>query len=267
MQVTYLDHMGSDLTVVNAARVSFNKKSEWAYKLFDDCNEHDDFLFENLDWWDDTDYDGYGPMVAASLSEKDRRLISYLAKYGHWTPFAHPQTMFHIKAPIFVARQLAKHQIGMVWNEVSRRYVDDEPEFYIPDKWRGKAENKKQGSSEEEVTQLYHKDHEGEDLWGPFDNNWHPSIHVDLNTYHAKDMYKWLLKSGVAPELARMVLPQNTYTEWYWTGSLAAWARVVKQRTDDHAQFETRLIAEQISNEMKRLFPISWAALIPEGDV
>jgi len=119
--VEYVDHMGSDLSVVNAARVSFAKQSVWQ-----------------------NDSDGW---IEGKLYDKDAKLISYLAKHGHWSPFAHNSISLRIKAPIFVARQLVKHQVGLVWNEVSRRYVDDEPEFYFPDVWRGKPENAKQGSS------------------------------------------------------------------------------------------------------------------------
>jgi thymidylate synthase (FAD) len=125
-EVTLLDTMGSDLSVVNAARVSFAKESEWDTSI------------------GITEFSDYGDIF--SLNEKDQKLISYLAKHNHWSPFAHTSLQFRIKAPIFVARQLVKHQVGGVWNEVSRRYVDDEPEFYFPDVWRGKPVNAKQGS-------------------------------------------------------------------------------------------------------------------------
>ena len=127
MQVKLIDHMGSDLTVVNAARVSFAKVSEW-----------DEIPF------------GDGP-TKGLLNQGDEKLIKYLAKHNHWSPFGHCSMQFHIKAPIFVARQLVKHQVGLVWNEVSRRYVDDEPEFYTPKVWRLKADDKKQGSSDETI--------------------------------------------------------------------------------------------------------------------
>lgn len=226
--VTLLDFMGTDLTVVNAARVSFNKIS----KLDDNFN----------------------------IQEKDIKLINYLAKHNHWSPFAHCQAQFRISAPIFVARQLVKHQIGLVWNEVSRRYVDDEPEFYFPDEWRGRPVNAKQGS-DGVITQLKHEEGQ-EDLWGDIDNKWHPTLHVETNCYFSLNMYNKLLESGVAPEQARMVLPQNVMTEWWWTGSLVAFARVCKLRLDPHAQKETREVAEQIDASMKKLFPVSWNALI-----
>jgi thymidylate synthase (FAD) len=200
--------MGSDLTVVNAARVSFNK-------------EHQEF------------------------QDNDTKLIQYLAKHNHWTPFGHCTAQFRVKAPIFVARQLVKHQVGLVWNEVSRRYVDDMPEFYHPKEWRGKPINAKQGSSEE-IVEI------PDGLWG---------VYWDI--YEASNLaYAQLLANGVAPELARIVLPLNTYTEWYWTGSLAAWARVCKLRLDPHAQEETRFIAQEISAYMLDLFPVSWEALL-----
>lgn len=235
MKVTLIDHMGSDLTVVNAARVSFDKQSDW--------------IQPEAIW-------GEG----CTLKEPDQKLIKYLATHGHWTPFAHPQVQLHIKAPIFVARQLGKHQVGMVWNEVSRRYVDSEPEFYTPSKWRGRPLDKKQGSSGE-IVSLSHE--EGlEDIWGTIDNNWHPTLHIQYNIeQNALDQYNWLLQSGVAPEQARMILPQNTYTEWYWTSSLSGWARVYNLRIKEDTQEETREIAKQIGEIVGPLFPVSWEAL------
>ena len=224
MEVKYLNHMGSDLTVVNAARVSFNKVSE-------------------------------------KLDERDEKLIKYLATHNHWTPFAHPQISLHVKVPIFIARQLGKHQVGLVMNEVSRRYVDDEPEFFMPEQWRGRAENKKQGSSDVAILQLKHGPTFVEDLWGDVDNNWHPSLHISAFNQGALDTYRWLLESGVAPEQARMVLPQSMYTEWHWTGSLAAWGRVYSLRIDPHAQKEVQEIARQIGEIVEPLFPYSWKAL------
>jgi len=205
MEVTLVDKMGSDLSVVNAARVSFAKT-------------HTEFK-----------------------EDQDERLIKYLAKHNHWSPFGHAQLQFHIKAPIFVARQLVKHQVGLVWNEVSRRYVDDEPEFYEPKEWRLAAENKKQGSSEE--TTEY-------------------SI-IPAHTF-AKQCYSNMLGMGIAPEMARMVLPQSTYTEWYWSGTLFAFARVCNLRCKPDAQKETRIIADRISALATQSFPISWKYLIEE---
>jgi thymidylate synthase (FAD) len=212
--VTLVDSMGSDLTVVNAARVSFAKESTWLAPTLDQQYQ---------------------------LSEKDQKLIRYLANNNHWSPFGHAFLSFRIKAPIFVARQLVKHQVGLCWNEVSRRYVDDEPEFYFPETWRGKPVNAKQGS--DGVVEL--------------DYDFHTEV-----TYCALNAYMGLLHRGVAPEQARMVLPQNTMTEWIWSGSLAAFARVCYLRLDEHAQAETREIAQLINNSVPEQFKHSWSALL-----
>ena len=210
IQATYIDHMGSDLSVVNAARVSFGKKSEWEYV----------------------------GIAQEGLSKRDTKLIQYLAKHQHTSPFGHAFASFHVKAPIFVARQLVKHKF-LRWNEISRRYVDDEPEFYKPDVWRGRSADKKQGS--EGVVDV------GD--WG--DTNWACLI-----------AYNDLLKYGVAPEQARMVLPQSTMTEWYWSGSLDAFADMCKLRLKHDTQYESRVVADQISEKMSELFPVAWEALL-----
>lgn len=240
IKVDLVDYMGSDLSVVNAARVSFAKESDWEYDVVEGY----------------ADYEGGG-----KLSEKDQKLITYLARNNHWTPFAHTCLSFRVKAPIFVARQLAKHQVGLVWNEVSRRYVDDEPEFFFPKEWRGKPVNAKQGSSDKVITELYHAPG-AEDLWGDFDNKWNPKLHVEAAVENVAWMYNHLLESGVAPEQARMVLPQNTMSEWIWTGSLAAFARVCNLRLDPHAQEETRQVAVQINELIPKEFKHSWSVLI-----
>lgn len=219
MSVELINSMGTDLDVVNAARVSFAK-------------QHSEF---------DT--------------EKDTKLINYLAKHKHWSPFAHAFLSFRIKAPIFVARQLVKHQVGLAWNEVSRRYVDDEPEFWFPEVWRGRPINAKQGSSD--VT----FDKNDESLWiRGYDG--YVFLCAEDVTQTALDWYNNAIKQGVAPEQARMVLPQNTMTEWIWSGSLAAFARVCKLRLDSHAQQETTEIAEMIGNLTAEHFPVSFAALM-----
>ena len=222
IQATYIDHMGSDLSVVNAARVSFGKKSH--------CEEKR--------WVEMGDWCGDMPVV----NERDTKLIHYLAKHKHLSPFGHAFASFHVKAPIFVARQLVKHKF-LRWNEISRRYVDEEPEFYVPDQWRGRSEDKKQGS-------------EGT---------------VELSTGLVKAMckatlrdYEYLLSYGVAPEQARMVLPQSAMTEWYWSGSLDAFAAMCKLRCASDTQYESRIVADQISEKMGELFPVSWAALMKE---
>jgi thymidylate synthase (FAD) len=213
MQVTLIDHMGSDLTVVNAARVSFNKESQ---------REKNGNIND--------------------LRMEDKHLIKYLAKHGHWSPFSHCFLQFRIEAPLFVARQLVKHQVGLAWNEVSRRYVDYTPKFYTPQSWRKKADNVKQGSSDDTI-----------------------DYHIGSYTRSAIAEYERMLDVGIAPEMARMVLPQNMYTEWYWSGSLYAFSRVVNQRLDKTAQAETRYIADLISQAAARFdFKYSWKALTGE---
>ena len=210
IKATYIDHMGTDLTVANAARVSFGKSSE---------------MEENT----------WGP---PSLKTKDAKLISYLAKHKHMSPFGHCFASFHVKAPVFVARQLVKHKF-LRWNEISRRYVDDEPEFYEPKFWRGRSLDKKQGSEGHMIVML-----DQELQW-----------HRQLTTY------KKLLADGVAPEMARMVLPQSMMTEWYWSGSLDAFADMCNLRCKPDTQAETRLVADIIAGRMIHLFPESWEAL------
>jgi thymidylate synthase (FAD) len=229
--VTMIDWMGDDLTVVNAARVSFAKESSYV------SYETDEF---------DHEADTHVPKTKKLLKDADVRLIHYLARNRHWTPFAHPQATFHIRAPIFVARQLGKHQVGMVWNEVSRRYVDDEPDFWLPrGSWRTRPEGSiKQGSGDGQV---------------PLQ----PRTWAIMQ--EAVDEYSRLIADGVAPEQARAVLPQGTYTEWWWTGSLYAFSRVCRLRMDPHAQQETRSIAASINFHMTATFPVSWNALL--GDI
>ena len=210
MSVELIDVMGTDLSVVNAARVSFGKKH-------------------------------------TEMTKGDVGLINFLGKHGHWTPFGHCTLSFHIEAPIFVARQLVKHQVGLVWNEVSRRYVDYEPEFWYPDHWRARAEDKKQGSSDEYVDWLDRIERTGG--------------RVRKTCEFAMHTYKTLLEAGVCPEQARMVLPQNTYTEWYWSGSLYAFARVCNLRCQPDAQKETRDVCWEMDELTKGLFPVSWGAL------
>jgi thymidylate synthase (FAD) len=193
----------------------------------------------------------------AILNEQDTKLIHYLAKHKHMSPFGHAFASFHVKAPIFVARQLVKHKF-LRWNEISRRYVDDEPEFYVPEVWRGRSKDKKQGSSSERIwteATLVRIDY----------NEYDGATYRELNDV-ALDVYNDLLGDGVAPEMARMVLPQSMYTEWYWSGSLDAFADMCRLRCKDDTQYETRLVADQISVIMKDLFPVSWDALTKEND-
>lgn len=224
MKAELIDKMGDDLLVVNAARVSFDKESQYEY--------HD-----------------LGSHIQACLSDKDTKLLNYLAKHQHWTPFSHPQICMRETVPIFVARQRFKHMVGFTYNEVSRRYVDDEPEFYTPDVWRSRPEGSvKQGSGDGEVTEILN---ECVDL----------KLTVDKHNEYALGLYNDMLASNVAPEQARMVLPQSMYTSYYVTGSLAAWARAYKQRIDSNSQIEIQELAKQWGDIIAPLFPESWEAL------
>ena len=207
MTVDFVDKMGSDLSVVNAARGSYAKTKE----VFD---------------------------------LKDEKLIKFLAEHNHWSPFGHASIQFRIKAPVFVARQLVKHQVGLVWNEVSRRYVDYTPELFEPKAWRGRPQNSKQGSDGE--------------------------VELDMNDKHRLKttmeqcliIYDSFIKMGIAPEQARMVLPQSMMTEWYWSGTLYAFARVCNLRCAKDTQEETREVANKISDICAEKFPVSWRYLI-----
>lgn len=226
MTVQLLEVLGTDLTVVNAARVSMQKESyfDWEY------------------------VEGSSGIYKEVLNERDEKLIKYLADHNHWTPFAHPQLQFRIKMPIFVARQWYKHIVGLVRNEVSRRYVSDIPEFFYPTSWRERAASVKQGSGNDIVDD---RDKYFFNLLG----------HVYDTSVTA---YREMLKANCCPEQARMVLPQGMQTEFIETGSLAAYARICKLRLDPHAQYEVQLYAEMISDIVKQHFPVSWRYLINE---
>lgn len=236
MEVTLIDHMGDDLTVVNAARVSMAKESEWEYTAVHSEPDRFGLTYRT---------------TRQHLSDKDAKLISYLAIHDHWTPFAHCQITMREKVPIFVARQRFKHTVGFVYNEVSRRYVDEVPEFYVPKVWRKRADNVKQGSSDAEVF-CYDTLHEG----GIFTTT--PQAEYKELIELAEKVYAEMIAGGVCPEQARMVLPQSMFTEYYVTGSLAAWARAYKLRTDNHAQKEIRCLAELWDAVIAPLYPESW---------
>lgn len=221
MHVELLDSMGTDLDVVNSARVSFDKESDW----------------EREQNWDGK--------YKISLTEKDEKLIGYLAKHNHWTPFAHTSVKFRVTMPIYVARQLAKHQVGGVVNEVSRRYVSYTPVLDVPTAWRKAAANVKQGSSDDLVL---------------MDSAMREQVSKTMDACLA--LYDDLLLNGVCPEQTRVVLPLCSETTWIWTGSLVFYARVCKLRLDPHAQKETRDVAEEIAKHMAELFPVSWKALM-----
>lgn len=206
LKVELVDKMGTDLSVVNAARVSYAKFKD-------------------------------------SFEDKDEKLIKFLAEHNHWSPFAHASLQFRIKAPVFVARQLVKHQVGLVWNEISRRYVDYEPELYEPKEWRGRPQNSKQGS----------------DGQVSIDSN--EQHRLDMTMQQCKIIYKALIEKGIAPEQARMVLPQSMMTEWIWSGTLYAFARVCNLRCAKDTQEETREVANEIHKICTEEFPISWKYL------
>ena len=214
IEVTLIDHCGSDLSVVNAARVSFHKESEW------EANENS---------W-------------GHLCQKDERLVYYLAKHKHTSPFNHAFMSFRVKAPIYVARQLVKHEY-MPWNEVSRRYVDEEPEFYFSE-YRERAADKKQGSN------------------GPHPQAWELGLHTKKVTQLLLEHYNYLLENGVAPEQAREVLPLNTMTEWIWSGTLGAFAKMFSLRLAPDTQEESRRVAKLIYAQAEPLFPVSLKALL-----
>ena len=206
MKVELLNHMGDDLTVANVARVSFNK---WK----------------------------------TELDDKDVKLIHYLAKHEHTSPFRHTAIQLRCEAPIFLARQLGKHQVGLAWNEVSRRYVDDAPEFYYPEEWRARPEGSvKQGSGTAIKNTL-------------IDEYYHRVLTESFNNYNR------MLKVGIAPEMARMVLPQSMMTSWIWTGSLQAFFHVWRLRIDGHAQKEAQMFAQMLEDVIRPIFPHSWEAL------
>jgi thymidylate synthase (FAD) len=219
IKVTYIDHMGSDLSVVNAARVSFGKKSEMV------CTDL------QVGTWE--------------LKPQDTKLIRYLAREKHYSPFNHTFVTFHVAAPVFVARQLVKHEY-MPWNEISRRYVDDEPEFYKPDVWRGRSSDKKQGSEGSIDFKVRGK-----------------GVGAEVSDFAYGDLhlYNSMIEQGVCPEQARMVLPQSMMTEWYWSGTMKAFHKMCSLRCKPDTQLETQIVANHIDEEMAELFPISWEAL------
>jgi thymidylate synthase (FAD) len=219
MKAEYISHMGDDLAVVNAARVSFDKESEWDY--------HNDIWLPPL----------------RRLSDADTRLIRYLAKHKHWTPFAHTSIQLRMSAPLPIRTQCFKHKAGFVENEESRRYISTRPEVFVPSEFRVAAGNVKQGSG---------------------------GIHPDSDYYRARyirnssvavDDYMEMINDGVCPEQARFILPQGCIVNWIWTGNLASYARYYNQRTDSHAQKEGRDLAEMVADIIAPLYPVSWEAL------
>ena len=211
---TLVDHMGSDLTTVNAARASYGAESH-------------------------------------EMTLRDEKLIEFLAEHKHNTPFAHACVTLRCTAPIFIARQLGKHQVGFRWNEVSRRYKDGEAievEFFIPDTVFGRPEKL--------MTQTAQ----------PLPQDFADDIKYRMESHNKACIveYEMLIGLGIAPEQARMVLPQSMMTTWIWTGSLLGWANMYKQRSTEHAQYEARLFAKEVDKIMSELFPVCWEALIKQ---
>jgi thymidylate synthase (FAD) len=198
-----------DLLVVNAARCSFDK-------------QHEEFD-----------------------KEKDAKLLNYLAREQHVLPFRHPVATLRITCPIFVLRQLGKHQVGFSWSEVSRRYITGEPEFWMPEDIRSRPDNIKQGSESKDWGDDY------DAIWNQF----------DAANHEAMKRYEVLLRQGVAPEQARAILPQSMYTTCVVTGTLLGWHHLWKLRTEEHTQLETQEYAQEIGFLMQEMFPHSWKAL------
>lgn len=214
MEVNYITHWGNDKTVTRAARVSF----------------------------------GSDDLSTDELTERDTKLIHYLAKHKHTSCFEHQGATLRLKVPIFIARQIQRHRT-FSYNEISRRYVDTPPEFFWPDKWRKRADNVKQGSSDEAVRWI---------------NDGQSSITARVEAFEegVTKLYNDMLEGGVAPELARMILPQNMYTEFYMTSNLRSWTHFLKLRLDSHAQKEVRDVAEMVKDILTPLFPVSMEALL-----
>ncbi len=258
MKAEYLDHMGNDLTAVNAARVSFDTRSTWEYDepgkgVEPILKKKDIGLIQFLargcmsgDWTKLLDELHNLPTHAHDCREEMEVVLKYVKNMPtHWTPFSHAMITMRETVPIFVARQRFKHMVGFTYNEVSRRYVDDTPEFHIPDTWRARPEGGiKQGSG------------------GAMENN--NAINITYQTFmvRARDFYETLLSEGVAPEQARMVLPQSMLTTYWVTGSLYAWANAYIQRSDAHAQVEIQQLAKQWDSIIRPLYPVSWSALV-----
>ena len=210
MRAEYIDHMGSDASVVKAARVSFAA--------------------------DGLEFDG----------GRDSGLIGYLAKHNHWTPFSHTSITFRMTAPVPIRTQCFKHKVGFSENEESRRYISSNPKFFIPRQFRKHPEGSvKQGS--------------GEDMHPTGDKYWRRHFQT-VNTM-CLESYEMALAGGMCPEQARFLLPQGTEVSWYWTGSLSAYARFFKQRTDPHAQQEIKILALEVGEILKPLYPVAWGAL------
>ena len=276
IRTEYIDHMGDDLMVVNAARTSFGKESTWdygpptehlgynnevSYRQEKVLKPEDANLIRYLatgyrskEWKDllNSIIDVVLEIQAESGTRDDCMpaladiLHAYKRRAQHWAPFAHPHLSLRMTLPMFLARQFVKHQIGGVWSEESRRYISDEPGVWFPDEWHGRPGDVKQGSGDV---------HENSEMWGQAARE---------HTKNALAFYGQAVGSGVAPEEARIVLPLNTMTTVTWTGSLLFWSRVCNQRVDSHAQLAAQELGRQIANIVRPRYPVSWAALCGE---
>lgn len=258
----YKDHMGSDLTVVNAARTSFGKESWWADVEKLTLKEGDAGLIRYLaTGYRTKEWDEFLEEIMGYALRYDRdaakvlltnALHAYKRRAQHWAPFAHPHLQIRMTLPIFLARQFVKHQVGGVWSEESRRYISDEPEVWFPEEWHTRPDDIKQGSGgliEEMIPYFMPKPVSVGDV-------------AEEATEHSVRTYMSMVRQGVAPEEARIVLSLNTMTTVTWTGSLLFWSRVCNQRLDDHAQKAAQELGKKISDIAQPLFPASWAALV-----
>lgn len=226
ISVELLDYCGSDEAVANAARVSFSQFGEW-----------------------NSVPEGY-------TKAKSDKLIKYLAEHKHTTPFRQNCITVRCKAPVFLARQLMKHQSGLTWSEASRRYVDTPPEFFFPESWRNRPEGSlKQGSGTDNVEILHRGDHT---------YSWSEKT-TEAYFDHITDcmnLYQDMLDNNVAPELARMVLPQSMVVDWVWSGNLLAFAHCFNLRIKENAQIEAQEFAKELDKVIALLFPVAWPALV-----
>lgn len=236
MKAELVSFMGDDLEVVDAARVSFSKRSEWLEVC--KCG-----ATEPSYGWPCTHG---GCSFDKHLADSDERLIKFLARHNHWTPFAHTAIKLRVSAPVPIRTQCFKHKSGFVENEESRRYISSTPELFVPEFFRKKPEGSiKQGSG---------------DLFDAYDNQRIKSAYLEAARGSIRT-YEYMLQAGACPEQSRFVLPQGVLVNWMWTGNLASYARFYNQRTDPHAQIEIQDLAKSIGAIIEPLFPVSWKAL------
>ena len=275
IRVEYLDHLGTDLTVVNAARGSFGKESGWnvEHKVHPHPNDPEASVFSKIrtlkpadaklinylatgyrtSEWDELLWEIRAAVMHGNPADLTEILHTYKRKAQHWAPFAHPQLQIRMSLPIFLARQFVKHQVGAVWSEESRRYISDEPGVWFPKEWHTRPEDIKQGS-EGPITHM---------TWNDGGDVEREEIDPIVRELTAQQLhaYMQMVEGGVAPEEARIVLPLNTMTTVTWTGSLLFWSRVCNQRVDSHAQLAAQELGRLIADIVQPLYPVSWKAL------